>query len=610
MKHFKTKIFSLLLCLCFSLSLLTGCSLFVKKDTLDKNAVALTIGDAEVTNEELINAYYSFYQQNYYYFMYYETEEIMEIFYNSVVSREIVLAEANKMLESGDLVFTEEDMQDVWNDVYDYIYSQIDTKEKSILLLADSDEEKLPERLQKEDEDDEKALVYEPYEFEEIVPIDYTTKTAHGEVDVDAKIAGLNIYEYNASKVEDEREMKAIEEAERTNRYRAYEMYLSDLMLSAKSNGKDSSKEAVLKAEVQRIYESYYESALYTMYQEYIESTASGEIAGYENKFSDAKIAEKYKKLLATSKEGNTLQDNYVSVVTASDNESLILYHYDGKYTYFTVQHILISFSDDVLDVLKATDGYDANKDALYREYYEAVRETYATEDMTTSYRNEDGYTAKNDDGSKKTITRKEIVNQFFNVDLPAKLAELPAGASQKDIERVKTLLFQEYAWKYSGDTGSLSNELKGVLGFTISEETDEHGNFVKDFANGARELYKAYLINSTTNGIGSTIRPVVSDYGVHLMMLTGVYEEGEVVQVKGKTDTQIVEDLKANYVSNLTTQTLYEYVYDLIKDELFGDKGTYFTDHRNALVKKYENEGLVDYVKKLTYEQLEAAIK
>ena len=160
--------------------------------------------------------------------------------------------------------------------------------------------------------------------------------------------------------------------------------------------------------------------------------------------------------------------------------------------------------------------------------------------------------------------------------------------------------MFNEFAWKYSGDTGSLTNEkLSGILGFTISSETDEHGSFVKDFTNGARKLYEAY--NNGTNKIGEVISSVVSDYGTHMMMLTGVYEAGAVAEN--------IEDLKLNYVSNLTEQTLYEYVYDLVKDNLVGDNGTYFSDYRKALVKHYEENNLIEWVSKMSYNQLNNAI-
>ena len=64
-----------------------------------------------------------------------------------------------------------------------------------------------------------------------------------------------------------------------------------------------------------------------------------------------------------------------------------------------------------------------------------------------------------------------------------------------------------------------------------------------------------------------------------------------------------------STYISNLTEQTLYEYVYDLVKDSLIGDDGTFFSDFRNELVKKYEDEGLIVYVDKMSYSELNDAI-
>ena len=55
---------------------------------------------------------------------------------------------------------------------------------------------------------------------------------------------------------------------------------------------------------------------------------------------------------------------------------------------------------------------------------------------------------------------------------------------------------------------------------------------------------------------------------------------------------------------------TLYEYVYDLIKDKTVGDNGTFYADFRNAMLKKYTDEGKVKYKEKLTYEQLNNLIK
>ena len=616
MKNLKTKIFSLIICICMCLSFFTGCSLFVKKDTVDNTATALKIGDTVITKQELIDSYYNFYQQNYYYFMYYDEETIMKVFYDSVIAREIVLAEANKMLAENPKFFSDKDMEDLWNDVFDYVYGQIDAKEKSLLLLVDADEEKLPKRLQGHNHDEEeKAYKYEAYEFEAVVEKDYSADTAAPEIDIDDKIVELKegVYTYNAAEhEEDDRDIQPIPNEERTVRSQAFDMYIADLILSAKANKKPSGKEAVLKAEVERIYESYYENALYNKYQEYINSTAAGSADGeFENKFTDSAIAAKYKKLLMADKESNTLEDNYVSVIGSSENDSLILYHYNGKYTYFTVQHVLVSFDDETLDILKNTEGYDTAKDKMFRDYYEAVRETYVNYDnMKTTYRGEDGLVVDVNDDDKIDDEDKVSINYILDKFEDDFDAIDTTGMTAEEKVHARTMLFNKYAWTYSNDTGSLTNEkLSGVLGFTISSETDKRGNFVKDFANGARSLYEAYLQDKTANNIGETILPVVSDFGVHLMMLTGVYEGGAVVDVAGKTDAEIVSELKSKYVSNLTDQTLYEYFYDMLKEELVGDSGTYFNDFRNALVKSYKDANLIKEVDKMSYDELQDAI-
>lgn len=618
MKNLKTKIFSLILCICMCLSFFTGCSLFVKKDVLDKTATALKIGDTVITKQELIDSYYNFYQQNYYYFMYYDEETIMKVFYDSVIAREVVLTEANKMLAETPEFFSDEDMEELWYNVLDYINGQIDTKEKSLLLLVDSDEEKLPKRLQEHDHSDEEtAYKYEPYEFEPIVEKDYSSDTAAPAVDMDAKIAEIKegIYTYNAADAheDEERDMKAIPDDEKQTRTKAFDMYIADLILSAKANKKPSSKDAVFAAEVKRVYESYYENALYNKYQEYIESTVAGSQDGsFENKLTDSAIVAKYKKLLMSDKESNTLEDNYMSVINSSDEESLILYHYNGKYVYFTVQHVLVSFDDATLEILKETEGYDTKKDKIFRDYYEKVRDTYVDYDnMKTTYRDENGL-VKDVNGDEKIDDEDKVsINYILDKFEDDYEAIDVSGMTAEEKVRARTLLFNKYAWIYSGDTGSLTNEkLSGVLGFTISSKTDEHGSFVKDFTNGARELYEAYLQDSTANNVGSTILPVTSDYGVHLMMLTGVYEAGEVVDINGKIDAEIVNELKSKYVSNLTEQTLYEYFYDMLKEEYIGESGTYFTDYRESLVKSYKENNLVKEVDKMSYKQLQDAIK
>lgn len=600
MKKFKLKFFAIILSICLIFPIFAGCSLWVPNSDVDKNKTALVIGEETITKEELSSLYYSFYRQNQNAFYYYTEEQIADIFYRSIIANRVAMQDAKKLIKEGTLIISDEDYEKAWKDVYDSIYSQVDSNEKSILKAAGVKDEDLPERLKDEESNDEKAYKYEKYEFE---PIEWKLETGEQATapSVDSKINGLEgyIFSYRTSKEDAEEETREdIASNEVKNRRTAYNTYISNLMISAKGNKKNSSAAAVLKAEVERLYEAAYNSMVYEKYQEYINSTAAGtdETHGnLKNHFDDAAIVKRYKELLNASKESNIVESNYVSIISSTSNDSLILYHNgDGEYKFFTVQHILVSYEDELLNELKGTIGYDSSKDKFIRDYYEAKRAALVgtktdIENMKTTYRDKDGYLVKDGDNNAK-ISIGEIMSAYNAV------------ATGKSIHE-RTMLFNEYAWKYSDDTGSLvSDKLSGVLGFTITSEDNNHGSFVKEFANGAREMFKK--ITAGTAQIGEEISYVISDYGIHIMMVTGEYTPGEVVSTSGSTE-EIAAALRNTYVSNLTNQSLYEYIYDLIKETLVGSNGTYFSDYRNALIKEYRDNGKIKDDNRLSYEEL-----
>ena len=595
--------------MCFSV--LAGCSLVTKDESQKNNEVVMTVGSTQITREELVEQYYNFYNQYNQYFVYYGEDTMMDWFYNSVVSRALVLEKANAALEDETIKFVDDEYEEIWYDVFDYINAQIDTREKAILIQSGIQEDNLPERL-KSDDTKETAYKYEPYEFEEVEVVDYSIKASAVKPEFEDKLNELlttAIYTYNAEKDEDAPRIDTnIPEEEKAVRTLAFNRYVESLVLAAKADKKDSSTNNVIGREVERLYKLYYESALQEKYQEYIESTIVDTLDEHKNLLSDEVIAKKYIELSNKDNQTNSTKENYVDVITSSSTESLILYHYNGENTYFTVQHILVKFDDATVETLKMHEGYTDTVDSLYREEYKQVRAQLAGTlgDMTTAYRNDDGYYEKETiivGGEEKEVNKTITVDEILaNYD-----ADLPGGATLRD----KTLLFNRYAWKYSADTGSLNTKFSTKLGMTISSEVDNHGNFVVDFANGGRELYENYV--SHTYDIGEEISFVLSDYGLHLMMLTGVYTPGKVVETTNAGDyrdyADIVDDLKNNYVSNITEQSLYQYFYDMVKDELIGSSGTYFSDYRTKLVKECKENGELDDSNKLSYSELSAAI-
>ena len=597
--------------MCFSV--LSGCSLVARDESYKDSEVVMTVNNTQITREELINQYYSFYNQYNQYFVYYDSDTMIDWFYNSVITRALVLEKANEALDDETIKFVDDEYDKIWYDVFDYINAQINTREKAILIQSGIEEDNLPERL-KSDTSSETAYKYEPYEFEEVEFIDYSTKVSAIEPEFEDKMNELlttAIFTYNAEKDADKPRIDtAIADEERAVRSLAFDRYVEGLVLTAKADKKDATPSKVVEREVERLYKSYYESALQQKYQEYIESTVVDTLDTHENLLSDEIIAKKYIELVNKDNQTNSTKENYVDVITSSSTESLILYHYNGENTYFTVQHILIKFDDATVEELKMHEGYDVAVDSLYRDEYIQYRASLAgpTADMTTPYRDDEGYYEKetiNVGGEEKevnkTITVAEILSNYQD-----DIAAIAGGATLRD----KTLLFNQYAWKYSADTGSLNTKFATKLGMTISSEVDSHGNFVVDFANGGRELYENYVGGTE---IGDEISLVLSDYGLHLMMLTGVYEPGKLVATTEagayRSYADIVNDLKNTYVSNLTEQSLYQYFYDMVKDELVGSSGKYYSNYRSQLVKDCKENGDLDDSGQLSYSELSAAI-
>lgn len=602
MKRFKTKLFSLLICLCLCLSIFTGCSIGSTKSDLDMDEKAFTIGSKTYTQQEVVDLYSNFYAQNSGYYPYYsDYQEIIDIFYKNLFLQEIIEEKAKDVV-----VLSDEDVKDVLDQTYDYFANQVNTIEKGILSLNGVDVEKDEgyERLKTSSEEDT-ALKYEEYNAKDnkVEYIDFKNVTPAGEVNINNEIAKLKekIAKLYYTEEDEERVEHTIAEGQVETRKQAFEKYLANLMFSAKVEGQSKSKEVVFAEQYKEVYEGFYDSKIQERYQDYIESTTAGYTDGttvVASKYSPEAIVKKYKALLNASYENNTLPENYVEVLTSSKKDALILYHNETgskvEDKYFSVQHILVEFDEETLEILKNTNGYNADSDLIYREYYEQVRALYVDETkMSVSYRDENGNVVM--DGDKEA---KATIAQI-KAEYEAELAKI-ASPTEKD----KTMLFNRLSWKYSADKGSLTNDLSNRLGFTISNEQDNHGDWVKDFANGARELF-----NDGVSQVGD-YKSVVTDYGVHIMMITGVYEAGALVEVEGKTDEQIVEALNSSYVSNMSNQTLYEYIYDMLVEELVGDNGTFYSDYRNQLLLDYEEAGILVKHNILTYDELDKAIK
>ena len=678
----KKKLFALCLCLCMVLNCFCGCSLLTKQPTYTSDTVIATIAGENITYADLLSKYNTYSQ----YFAYYDEDVVMKMIYE-----ELYLGVVQEIQAKNTVVLEDKDYEEIKKSVYDAFISTIDSYEKA---LIESDDKELPDRLDSSSSEDNKT--YSEYEFEPVEVIDFSTLTAGTAPTVD------QMYIEFLDKVYDD-----VEEDYKIYRTQAYDKLVATLLRSAKLNGKTSDKVKVVKDAIKEQYESAYTTKICSRYREYIESkvfagddlTESEQLALFQQE-----IVNKYKKLLSKDKQSYSIEGNYTEIISSTSSTDLILYHYEGEYTFFTVQHLLVKFDDDTVAELKNHVGYDSSKAEIFRKLYEEYRLGFAQNAegqwiVSGTYRDENGETIKeqdyekNDDGTYKLdesgnkilafekdengeykldennekipvmieskITLQAIVEKFneaietvgkyLEIKLADKIRKAKADlkeekgrdltdAEKAEIESNTTLTadeesaaraehdndkayvrlstFMRFIYMYTGDTGALGSD-KNIMqiGYAISTDKDDNSGLMKEFADGGRELYNKYVASrvSLNDFLGSSenLTFAITDYGVHMMMLTGVYNAGEIVKIEkdngsgemvARSDAEIIADLKATRITASSTKTLYEYIYDALKSE---KNSTIYSEHLYKVLDEFQSQGKFKEIKKPTYHDL-----
>lgn len=248
---------------------------------------------------------------------------------------------------------------------------------------------------------------------------------------------------------------------------------------------------------------SYRDQILVNLLQEYIQSTV---------KVTDEEVEERYATMLSEQRIAyNNDVSAYESAMSANET---VVYHpsFNGYY----IKHILIPFSAQ-----QSTDLNNYTGTGVYAQYdnKEEYRDKIAKEIV--------GYEHVDGEESKVGKSIDEIYNEIVK-----EVTE--AGAKNKD------RAFSKLIYKYSTDTGSIE------LRYGYKEVIEGTSTYVPEFAAAAKELYE--------NGkIGAISGQVVTDYGVHILMLTSLNDVERVVGLD-------------EYASNSDNRTVREY----IEDELY----------------------------------------
>ena len=750
LKNLKKYILAIITCFCLIITSLTGCT-FIKTDKAKSlEADALTIGSTVLSKQEVVSLWYNFYSNNSSYFYYYEDEQILDIFYKNVICQYAVMQETLNLIDENVLMYSTGDDAQVWFSVLKSIASSVDKVEKALYEQQGTKDKNLPIHLQenKTSSSEVKSYLYESYNFKGMndYACDYlyddvnkTTATNVGDNVQDARIKEMisffeNTYinyfiidseeeiEFNnisdlKSKVPADSYFGTINNTE--NRARAWDMYVSKLMLNAKSSGKKHDRTTVLVDEIKKMYTSSYETYLVDMYSSYVKSSITVEGSKYYS-LNDRAIALRYLQLLGADMQNYKLEENYIAVLEAKGSDTLLLYYVNGEYYYFSVQHLLVSFEDEITQVLTNAYGSSANSSKQQYDVYKKIRDTYYKqlglagweEYDNVIYRDENGYqvykiqvqsdefyvyfdkdyivdTAEykdkeedeipngyyyTDNDSQRhyltagefedckpaTVTVSTVLNDFNNtydktIDILATQADsataeaihaiLEQNNSVKYVVSVDIIkawlnayatgeqtaldeanykvyanLFMQLAFKYSSDDASLGTKLSNYVGMIISAEPDNHNSggseFVSEFTYKSRQLIDSYLEGTyNTEAIGAN-NFAITDYGVHIITVNNVYKVDKSTAITSTavdtskpiddaTIDKLVAEMKTIYISASSSQTLYQYIYEQIRDELVGDSGTVYTIDRNTIYKDYFDQGKAKHNHKFTYDEL-----
>ena len=673
----KKKILSLCLCICVALGCLfsfAGCSIVKdNKASAEGDKIVLSVDGEGIKKNDVVSQFYNFIYQNYV-LMYNGTESsiIEEKFYNSLIKNEIVLKKANEALEDGTISYCEKDEEKVWESVESYFRDQISSYEKD---LYDNDESKYPIWLQEanNEEDDEYFESYEsPSKSEDKDKGEKVEKLTREDIEKEDNEGNSKyndvfkaMFNYVSEKEKDENdediktytEIKDQEDAK--TRREAYANFIENMVLNAKAKNDNSSAKDLLLDQIELVYDSYYEAKITELYREYIQKVKVLE----SGKLSKENIVDTFLKSLTADKQNFLNESDYISVIT-SDETELILYHNNDKY--FTVQHILLKFDDQLVKLIQEDPFYvDMSKGDVILEYFEQFKQnreeivenyypigTGALTDINEeqvkkfpsliidgyydyyTYSKANGYKLANHDeeGAKKMASISQIIdcyNRNFNeVVMPAVDAVLldeenlidqnedikyiletaltmqKAGKSYAEIkEKVSSLVFIELSWVFSDD--GLYNTIYKQLGYVMANYPDDNNNFSHEFVDLSKIIYESVKAGTTDmTDVSLSQNIVITKDGVHIIKLDNVFEQGtSLIDVSG-LDLTDTEAIATLMKSTYICNGSDQTVYDYYYDLIY--KKLAGDDSTNgSYFENLTNEWLQEYVRdnKISYE-------
>lgn len=543
----KKRIFSLIIGLCCTVSLFSGCNLFGTDYNKYYNEVVAKNGKYEITREELITGY-SNYGQSLVSEQNYTVEEALNATMKMLLQRKMLLDKikteaqkevANTALTTKDYKYelTNSEYNAAVKETWEYIDSQI----KTYVTKNYDDPDSVFTAETKEDPEHAGSKT----EFTQTIKVENgKIKLVTEEVEDDA--SKLSVYDYTkpnfiASDVVDS----------------VMKEFISDLKdAESYKKPKDTTDKAVLNRELDRVFETALDNAYLTKFETSYTANYGSE-NGYLTGATTQAILNKYIAMYNANKEEYEIDSTsfYKNLVDSSNRQNYVFYGYTEDI--IEVHHILIKFAneedkyeDDPLLSDEENESAEENLNTIYN--------TYAKE------RDADGYE------TGKTVSVYELRNTLIQNIINYADGTFVKGS--KEYTEYVTTEFDKLMYKYNEDDGILNAQFDYAVGANGST------GMVESFTNAAIELYN-------TGYTGAISGIVESTYGYHIVLYTNKLTNVDISAV----DIELLESIKLTS-STCSEDNMLEYIYSLVKED------AYSTYEQNVLNTLEANTSYVYY--------------
>ncbi len=525
---------TILLCfiLCFAL-LLSGCSLFPLDTVKYLNQKVATIeytstsGDKNmitITKKDLINAYQNYSSTLSEYGL--SGEDAFDQLVQMLINKEVILNEAEKLIEKGDIVVSNATLNQLWTETYDALIDNLADFEQQVIDAWDL---KVPAEL--EENDDETTLTtYTPYQkTAEIVYVDgeYKIKTLSDIEDENVEL----IYTQG-------QEIKSINNAvkerigDSTILKEALKRYTTTLKNNEEGQNLSTDDESVFQREIERIYTNVKENKYVELYNNYYENKT-----GYSIISVSQVLDYITQKTIASYTKYQIDPDSYDDDILNSREE--MWYVMDNNYFYVT--HILISFTDEQKEDITNLETMYQSGAITYQDYING-KNLIANSAVVK----------ENGEATSLTPTqlRENLINDLKGLD-----------------DNGKAEVLKDYIYAYSGDDGNKNKTYEYIVG-------TENSSMVDEFNEASRELY-----NNGKGSFGDVSGLVVTEYGVHIVCyLQPVTNPFTITNVNNfNLVTRDADELAENIniitstkLSPFYDRTLFDFAYDKLVTDNF----------------------------------------